>query len=220
MKTHNFLIYLDFKKILFTNKRFQLESLKRSRQSNQTDQFVSASEIDWGHDESVRRLKQTLHSNRSRHHNNSHQQQQHYELSETSGSFRNESIIRPSLVVDNNAASCDDFKYDSVTRKIYEKFGKEKQFCDYPQKIPSTQHHHHHASNLSRHMSNKLPELKRLRAHRMRKMWENSDQWGAGQHHQSLDLTTTTSNSDSTKYVNNGADAKFLDKILSLRNNN
>lgn len=175
---------------------------------------MSKSEIDWDHVESVRKLKQSLHEKR---------QKRNQDLSEVSGSFKNESF-RDNTYGGQTSVSYDDFKYDSVTRNIYEKFGKEKQYCDYPQKIPPPAP-----------VSNKLPDLKRIKAERMRKIWEN-DEWTRQQnsqaendhrnnnHHNYYRRNQRNSNgaggANRNSIQNAGADEneKFLDKILTLKN--
>lgn len=183
---------------------------------------MSRSEIDWDHVESVRKLKQSLHEKR--------QHRRNQELTEVSGSLKNESF-RDYNNTTYGTASCDDFKYDSVTRNIYEKFGKEKQYCDYPQKIPPPVALNNSTSN-TRYYSNaggnKLPDLKRIKADRMRKIWENdhqtnqADDYDHRNHHHYRHHHNHQRHSIATgptrSIQNNGADEKFLDKILTLKN--
>lgn len=79
-------------------------------------------------------------------------------------------------------SSYDEFKYDEVTNNIYKKLGKEKQFCDYPQKIP-------HSTPRTYKLRHEMPDMKRLKSNRRTsKTWDND-----------------------------ADDAKFLDKIVSLK---
>lgn len=161
-----------------------LQKKTKSAKQSQPSSFVSTSEIDWNHFDSIKKLKRSISLNRSKRFTDNSSSSSSNVESTTTSNNKTECFKEP------GSMSFEEFKYDIVTKSIYKRFGREKQFCDYPQKIPVMR-------------SSRLPDDYRhlKRARRAKKIqWKSEPIF-----HEDL---------EDHRVQDSGANVRFLEKII------